>query len=1528
MDTVISVVAKFAEFTFAPVGRQLGYIYYYKENLERMKSRVQKLEGKKDNVQRKVNEARNNGEEIEGLVKNWLNEADITVVDAKKLIDSEDHAKAHCSMGHFPNLFTRHQLSRKTKKMLQKISEVLKEEIPDPISYPVPSEVTLSPYARGYEALDSRTSMLNNIMMELKNPNNPIIVVHGMGGVGKTKLVEQLAWQAKNDRLFSVVAIATVTRSPDLENIQGQIADPLNMKFDKERKEGRAMQLRKRISNEKSILIILDDIWGELDLTEVGIPFGDDHQGCKLVVTSRYLNVLNSNMSIQKEFRLDVLNDEDSWQLFEKKAGDVVQDSYIKRIAKEVATRCAGLPLLIDVVARTLRKKHVSDWKDALNELKRFDQEGLHNKVYSTLELSYNFLEREELKVLFLFIGSFGLDHLHIGELISWYWGLGLYRHSRSLADARTKCYKLISDLKASSLLLDSNTEVVRIHDVVRKVAKTISDRTRRTYDVPMFTPIQFPEMDKLREYHQITVPLSIINSLPEKLDCPELKLLLLRNIGDYLNVPDKFFSGMGELKVIDLYGMNFTPSPPPSLRLLTNIQSLSLVACVLGDISIVAELKSLEILILERSDIKELPKEIGQLTNLRMLNLSNCSGLKFIPANLLSSLTCLEELYMGNCFIQWEVKGSKDQSNNASLEELGNLSHLTALDIMVQDASVWPRELEVFEKLERYYIFVGDKWKWSLGWSGDASESSKILKLEDSKSSNIRLDGGFNVLLNSAVDMCLAKIQSVENVFYELNREGFPQLKHLCIQDSSDLKYIINSIGWVPPFPVLPNLETLVVENLFNLEEICHGILPSQCFANLKSFEVKEIIDVQTSDADKDIDMIMFPKLGSLELEHLPSLISFCSIPLKADKQSMPMPLIDQKVMMPQLALLKVSKINSRKLWDDNLPGCFFIQNLRCLTIDECGNIVYAFSSSVARELVNLKHLVISNCQMLEEIFVSDEKLGNLPLSQKPFSNDEVVFPNLEILEISHMEHLKSLWHNQLPPNSFCKLKQLTIQFCSKLSNLFPSYVLDKLQNLEIVTVTCCHALEVVFETQGLKEDGGRQTRLEMQLGTLTLKHLPMLKDIWSGSPNKILKFQNLCQLKVTKCQNLNHVFPLSMAKELQHLQELLIEECDIEIIVAQDETADTDPSLIFPELTSLTFAYLTKLRSFYGGSLKLDCPVLRYVDVIHCDEFVLFKPKSQNDQDIVPVDTLPRLSFEKVVRNTRELNLSSKDVTMLSNGQLNDDNIYKVPDLWLQCFHDESDKFPSGFLQRFIKLKNLKVTSSSFTRIFSSGSECAGHSETTIKLRSLELTVLNNLESICDEKSELHPIIQNIETLVVESCSRLKNIVPSSVRFENLEQLQVYYCAGLEIIMKSSTATSLHKLKKLCIIGCEKIEEIIASDDESDTSEIAFMKLEHLHLSNLPRLRSFCMGTHGFRFPLLCELLVIDCPIMETFSHGVLNTPKLRKVHVNAKDEDEWHWNGDINSTITKIVTKKDNHSTKDDSVCPQNLNEGSSS
>jgi hypothetical protein len=58
----------------------------------------------------------------------------------------------------------------------------------------------------------------------------------------------------------------------------------------------------------------------------------------------------------------------------------------------------------------------------------------------------------------------------------------------------------------------------------------------------------------------------------------------------------------------------------------------------------------------------------------------------------------------------------------------------------------------------------------------------------------------------------------------------------------------------------------------------------------------ITEIVAVQTSEADKEINKLMFPKLRSLELERLPSLVSFCSVPLAAG-QSTPLGLIDKKV-------------------------------------------------------------------------------------------------------------------------------------------------------------------------------------------------------------------------------------------------------------------------------------------------------------------------------------------------------------------------------------------------------------------------------------------------------------------------------------------------------------------------------------------------------------------------------------------------------------------------------------------------------
>ena len=52
----------------------------------------------------------------------------------------------------------------------------------------------------------------------------------------------------------------------------------------------------------ENILIILDDIWREINLEKVGIPFKDDKTICKLVLVSRDENRLRKEMGAQKCF--------------------------------------------------------------------------------------------------------------------------------------------------------------------------------------------------------------------------------------------------------------------------------------------------------------------------------------------------------------------------------------------------------------------------------------------------------------------------------------------------------------------------------------------------------------------------------------------------------------------------------------------------------------------------------------------------------------------------------------------------------------------------------------------------------------------------------------------------------------------------------------------------------------------------------------------------------------------------------------------------------------------------------------------------------------------------------------------------------------------------------------------------------------------------------------------------------------------------------------------------------------------------
>ncbi|ESR46398.1 hypothetical protein CICLE_v10003507mg [Citrus x clementina] len=247
VESIVTVVLEVAKCLGRPTERQLSFVRNYRSNFENLKTELEKLKDDGASMQHGVDEGRRKGEEIEKNVEKWLASVNNIITEAEKFTGDADKANKRCFMGLCPNLKTRHRLSKEAVRQQKAIVELGEAGRFDRLSYRKALEDIRLISNKDYEAFESRSSTLNNVLRALQDPDVNMVGIYGMGGIGKTTLAKEVAIQFGRDQFFDQVIFVEVPHIPDIRKIQGEIADKLGLIFFEETESGRARSLYNRL---------------------------------------------------------------------------------------------------------------------------------------------------------------------------------------------------------------------------------------------------------------------------------------------------------------------------------------------------------------------------------------------------------------------------------------------------------------------------------------------------------------------------------------------------------------------------------------------------------------------------------------------------------------------------------------------------------------------------------------------------------------------------------------------------------------------------------------------------------------------------------------------------------------------------------------------------------------------------------------------------------------------------------------------------------------------------------------------------------------------------------------------------------------------------------------------------------------------------------------------------------------------------------------------------------------------------------
>ncbi|KAL5758530.1 hypothetical protein ACOSP7_021141 [Xanthoceras sorbifolium] len=618
----------------------------YKQNLKRI---LEELKSQKDEIETRLKVECEVGKIRKNEVKHWLENVEMIIQNAENVEQTFKNGKC---------------LSRVLLEYLQKSNSFNTFVIDAP-----PSTGIILPMAPLVGETMAKKNM-EEIWRHLMDNETKNIGIFGIDRVGKTTIVTHINNRLIEEKKFPHVIWVTVSQTFDLVKVQNGIANALKQSLSGI--ENQKIWAGKLLSmlRETKFVLILDDMWEAIRLKEVGIHEPTKENRCKLVITTRSLDVCHSMNC--KTVDMKLLSEKEASELFFEKARlNVSKVPNLKETVELIVKQCARLPPTIVTIASSLMgEEDIREWRNALSELTNnvMSIKVSDDGVFVQLKFSFDRLKDEKFKRCFLCCALYPEDHDILKTELVDCWIAERLVEEMDLQATKNRAHIMIKKLVNNCLLLESidleDRSCVKLHDVVRDMVLWYI-----TSESPLFMvkgSLNLKALPNKQEWKEYLDKVSLMNNS------------IMSNSFNFV-FTEEFFRNYSRIFLLQMHGLMILNLSETRIEGLPNsISELT--------VSRHSKLQALRILDLGITAINEAPTGIDMLTNLKSLDLFSRKLLK-IPAGIFLKLCRLQRLV-----VYWGLETQRVAVKEAA--RLKNLDSVKAQFRNLQDFNSYVKSL------------------------------------------------------------------------------------------------------------------------------------------------------------------------------------------------------------------------------------------------------------------------------------------------------------------------------------------------------------------------------------------------------------------------------------------------------------------------------------------------------------------------------------------------------------------------------------------------------------------------------------------------------------------------------------------------------------------------------------------------------------------------------------------------------------------------------------------------------------------